>query len=266
MISNYHTHTQYCKHADGLPKDYIDQASKDGCTALGFSDHCPYPRDERDTWSNIRMKEAEAPEYIRLIREAAKKAPFPVFAGFECEWHPMYASWYKEELLGRFKCDYLVHGPHWVYVDGDFKYAPEIKGADLIKNYFANFVDAIHSGIFSLVAHPDLIMAFGREWSKDVENGFQEVINAANDCGVPLEVNGLGMSREKVTYSGGLRYQYPVDKFWEMAGKKGVKVVCNADAHSPKDVITLAQKARNYADERGLHYLDTLPLVKKSDI
>jgi len=128
MISNYHTHTLFCKHADGLPKDYIEQAASDGCKALGFSDHCPYPNDERDTWSNIRMKKAEAQEYLSLIREAALDAPFPVYAGFECEWHPMYASWYKDVLLGEFGCDYLVHGPHWVFVNGDFKYAPEIQG------------------------------------------------------------------------------------------------------------------------------------------
>ena len=253
-------------HADGLPEDYIEQALKDGCSALGFSDHCPYPRDERDTWSNIRMKEAEAAQYLHLIRDAAQKAPFPVFAGFECEWHPMYDSWYKDVLLGEFGCDYLVHGPHWVYIDGDFKYAPEIKGTKVIKDYFTNFAGAIHSGIFSLVAHPDLIMAFGREWSNEIEDGFAEIINAAYDCGVPLEVNGLGISREKVKSEGVMRYQYPVDKFWEMAGKKGVKIVCNADAHSPKDVIALAQKARDYAKERGLQYLDTLPLIKKSDI
>lgn len=263
MISNYHTHTKFCKHADALPYDYIAQANKDGCTALGFSDHCPYPHDERDTWSNIRMKEAEAPEYLRLVREAAKDANFPVFAGFECEWHPMYASWYKDVLLEELACDYLIHGPHWVFVDGDFKYAPEIQGAKVIKDYFINLVDAIQSKIFTFVAHPDLIMAFGREWSKDIEDGFTEVINAAYECGIPLEINGLGLSREKIQSGGILRYQYPVDKFWEMAGKKGVKIVCNADAHKPQDVIVLAQKARDYADERGLQYVETLPLVHR---
>lgn len=141
---------------------------------------------------------------------------------------------------------------------------PEIQGSKLIKDYFTNFVDAIHSGIFSCVAHPDLIMAFGREWDNELENGFIEVINASYDSGIPLEVNGLGLSRNMVKSGGVMRYQYPVDKFWELAGKKGVKVVCNADAHSPKDVITCAQKARDYADAMGLHYLDKLPLVKKN--
>ena len=50
MTSNFHTHTYRCKHATGDILDYLEQAKKDGCKALGFSDQCPLPQDNIDNW------------------------------------------------------------------------------------------------------------------------------------------------------------------------------------------------------------------------
>ena len=56
LISNFHTHTYLCKHAEGKPIDYVKEAIKAGCSALGFSDHCPYPD---SSWDYCRMGEYE---------------------------------------------------------------------------------------------------------------------------------------------------------------------------------------------------------------
>ena len=45
--------------------------------------------------------------YVKEIKEAAKKAPFPVYSGFECEYDKRYHNWYAE-LRQRFNLDYLV--------------------------------------------------------------------------------------------------------------------------------------------------------------
>ena len=50
FISNYHTHTKLCKHAEGMPSDYFEQAKTDVCSELGFSDHCPYPVNKKNNW------------------------------------------------------------------------------------------------------------------------------------------------------------------------------------------------------------------------
>lgn len=258
MISNFHTHTYLCKHADGEPKDYVKQAEKDGCSHLGFSDHCPYPKDTMDTWSHVRMDISEAPEYIRKVREVATKASFPVHAGFECEWDKRYESWYKDVLLAELGSDYLVYGPHWIYTDGQFLFTPNIEGNKQIAKYFDTIIEAMNSGLFSCVAHPDLIMGHGRSWSDEIEAGFSAIIDASADCNIPLEVNGLGLSKKKVLSEIGWRYQYPVDKVWELVAKKGLSVICNADAHTPKDVIVNAQKARDYAGEKGLSIIESI--------
>ena len=64
-IYNFHTHTELCHHAKGKPMDYAEQALRDGCTALGFSDHCPYPAEFEDTWPHVRMSVEETPLYVQ---------------------------------------------------------------------------------------------------------------------------------------------------------------------------------------------------------
>jgi histidinol-phosphatase (PHP family) len=84
------------------------------------------------------------------------------------------------------------------------------------------------------------------------------VIDAAIAGGIPLEINGLGLSREKVYGEHGLRVPYPVDQFWILAKERGAQVICNADAHTPADVIANAQKARNYAQSLNIEPLSGL--------
>ena len=40
---NFHTHTNRCRHADGIAADYVQSALSAGVTQLGFSDHAPFP-------------------------------------------------------------------------------------------------------------------------------------------------------------------------------------------------------------------------------
>ena len=42
MIANYHTHTRWCRHADGEIEDYIREALRRGLKALAITDHVPH--------------------------------------------------------------------------------------------------------------------------------------------------------------------------------------------------------------------------------
>lgn len=257
-ISNFHTHTSLCNHAKGMPEDYVKQAAADGCSALGFSDHCPYPEGTGDCWPNIRMKVSEAPVYIKAVREAADSAGFPVYAGFECEWDKSYESWYRDVLLGELGARYLVFGPHWVTEGSSHVYALDITGVPELHRYTDQTIEGIRSGLYAFVAHPDLFMGRWKEWDSDSSSCLSAILDAAADCSLPVEINGLGMSRPQNMTTRGLRFQYPYDEFWLMAASRGVKVICNADAHDPADVIKGAAHAREYAARFGITPLDTL--------
>lgn len=275
-ISNFHTHTYLCKHADGKPSDYVLQAQKDGCTALGFSDHCPYPINRPETWPHVRMSETEAPLYTKLVREAAlmasqkdkaadnKNLPgknFKVYLGFECEFDPCFESWYRDKLKGEFGADYLILGSHWIADGDDFAYIPEVTSQTIIHRYFDNTINGLKTGLFAFLAHPDLIMMGQRNWTADLQSCFSALIDAAVDCDIPLEINGLGLVRPLMIGDGKLRHPYPVDNFWQLAKEKGARIICNADAHSPDDVIKNARKARKYAEQFNLTPIEN-PLIK----
>ncbi|MCM1322131.1 MAG: hypothetical protein NC041_06400 [Bacteroides sp.] len=264
MISNFHTHTKLCHHAQGSPQDYIEEAALglygEECGALGFSDHCPYPLAAAETWPNIRMSEKEAPLYIQWVRESAKTAPFPVYAGFECEWDKQYADWYRGMLLGELKADYLAFGPHWVRSGSEFLYVLEIQTKKQLHRYVDGVTEGIASGLFSFVAHPDIVLARWKEWTADIASCMEAIIDSAVACGIPLEINGLGMTRTPNSTARGIRYAYPVDEFWILAAAKGARIICNSDAHAPQDVLKNAANARQYARSLNLPVHEFLPV------
>ena len=258
-VTNFHTHSYLCNHAVGKPEDYLKQAIKDGCSALGFSDHCPYPEDTPDYWPNIRMTLEQAPDYTAQVKRLKEEAPFPIYLGFECEWDKRLINWYRDGLKGQLGADYLVLGSHWL-TEGDIHtYIPDAKSKDDLIRYTDQTIEGMRSGLFAFLAHPDLCMAHGRKWDSEVAACMKALIDAARDLNMPLEVNGLGMHKPMIpTENGSLRYAYPVDEFWQMAAEAGVPVICNADAHDPKDVIAHAKKARTYAAHFGITPIENI--------
>ena len=261
MISNFHTHTYRCKHATGDILDYLEQAKKDGCKALGFSDHCPLPKDNIDNWPEIRMTKEESYSYIKMIRDEGKNFDFPVLAGFECEWSTRYKSWYKDFLIDELKVDYLVFGPHWVEHEGNFVYAPQFGDKKLLHIYTDSMIEAMESKLFSFVAHPDLAMAGWKTWEDEAKSCFGAIIDCAIANNLPLEVNGQGIQKPMMKTEKGLRYQYPFDEFWFLAKEKGARIIANSDAHQPMDVILGAKKAKEFATNLGIEISDITNLL-----
>lgn len=251
-ISNYHTHTQLCKHATGTVEDYIMKAKEEGCLELGMSDHCPYSRKSNLYWPDIRMTEEEAISYISQVRECSKKVDFPVYAGFECEWDKSSYTWYKDELLGRMNADYLIFGPHWVYDFGEYIYILNVDSVQLFHKYVEQTIDGIKSGLYKFIAHPDLFMGAYKEWDADSKAMLGAILDAAIDCNLPVEINGNGLNRNMNQTKNGLRHPYPYDEFWDLVSTKNIDVVCSSDAHSPDCVISWAKDAREYAKKHNI--------------
>ncbi len=259
-ISNYHTHTQLCQHAKGIPTDYLAQAEKEGCIELGISDHCPYPSTFEDFWPHVRMDVSQIEEYTSMVKAAKDAASFPVYLGFECEYDARYKSWYADELKGRYKAEYLVLGSHWVTDGSNHIYCPEITSASLLNRYIDQTIDGMRSGLFAFLAHPDLFMKGWVEWDAQAKSCLSAILDAAIDLDMPIEINGLGMSRTPNNTSHGMRYQYPYIEFWEIVAQSKARVICNSDAHSPEEVIMNAWKARDFAGRFGITPMETLGL------
>lgn len=257
-ISNYHTHTHLCKHATGTAEDYVLQANKEGCLELGFSDHCPYPETFEDVWQNVRMSMDEVALYKQELESAKEKANFPLLWGFECEYDERYKNYYADTLLGSFGANYLVLGSHWVTDGTNHVGAPSIKDNSLLNRYIDQTIAGMQTGYFAFLAHPDLFMMGHKEWDMQAKACLTALLDAAVDLQIPLEINGLGISRTPNETARGLRYPYPYTEFWELVSESKAKVICNSDSHNPNDVIFNAWKARDFAGRFGITPIEKL--------
>lgn len=254
LISSFHTHTYLCKHAEGKPVDYVKEATGFGCSALGFSDHCPYPD---STWDYCRMYKEELPLYIEMVEKAREQASFPVFFGFECEWLPRFKSWYKDYLIEELKSDFLVFGSHWYYVNGNLEYAPELNSKKDVFKYIDFTIEGMSTGLYSFLAHPDLFLAKVENIDSDYLACSKSLIEAAIDLNMPIEINGYGTLKKKIMRKGRTEHIYPVRDFWKLARDMGARIICNSDAHYPEHTLMACQNAIDFAEELGIKLEDS---------
>ena len=258
MLTSFHTHTFLCKHAVGVPLDYVREA-KD-CAGLGFSDHCPYPQD--DVWNDCRMDASDVPFYLQMVEKAKEEACFPVFLGFECEWLPRFESWYRDYLRGEVGAEYLVFGSHWFLIDGDLVWAPNLQSKKDIADYVDFTIQGLQTGLYDFLAHPDLFLAFCTHIDSELLKISSYLIDACIDLNIPIEINGAGSLAPKIIRDGREECGYPAIAFWEIARDKRATIICNSDAHDPKNVIYGAYSARQFAKKLDIEVKDFLPMLQ----
>ena len=265
--SNYHTHNYRCGHATGNVEDYCNEAIKAGLEILGISDHLPFPDNRWHVmpWEGkegqVRMLVTEIDSYSNEVDQAKLKYKdkLEVLKSMECEYVEKYHNYYREELLGRLKCDYLVGSVHYIKIDGEW-IDPRQKEARKIelKQYTKHFIESVESGFFAFMAHPDLIFSTYYNWDEDAVSCSKAILEVAEENNIPLEINGQGMRTLKVIDSKGERWKYPVKHFWELAKDYNIKTIVNSDAHAPKLVADNLDVGRKFAKEIGIKVTEKL--------
>lgn len=216
---NFHTHTNRCRHADGIAADYVQSALSAGVTQLGFSDHAPFP----DYDFGMRMPYCELSEYIEDINALTVqyRTDIILWKGLEIEYLPEYRDYY-EALLTRSGMDYLLMGEHFYKnASGKTTNYTDALSTDEFPVYAQNVADGMKTGLFLAVAHPDIYMADNFVWDDNCKKAADIIIDTAVTTGTVLEYNANGFRREKKFYPDGTRYQYPHPAFWEMVKGSG---------------------------------------------
>lgn len=75
MLTNYHTHTTRCGHAEGTEEEYILTALRCGYKVLGFSDHTPWAYATPGFVSRIRMLPSQLDDYVLTLRGLRENMP-----------------------------------------------------------------------------------------------------------------------------------------------------------------------------------------------
>lgn len=254
-MKNYHTHTFRCNHAEGDVRDYAREAVKQGLVVMGMTDHTPLPDDR---WPGMRMSMSELPDYLRAIETAQTQFPeLRILKGMECEWAQEYHTFYEEELLGRCELDYLILGTHFFPYNGSWRGSHSgIYNPKRLKAYTEHLIRSMESGLFAMVAHPDLFGLAYLEWDKNTEACTRDILSAAEELQIPLEINGYGFRKAPIDTPSGPRPAYPWLPFWELASEYNIMVVVNSDAHTPAEVGGSLKQGLQMAHELGLKIAD----------
>ena len=229
MKYNYHTHTARCFHAVGTDEEYVISAIKSGFDEIGFSDHSPWSF--KGFVSGMRMHENELEAYcnsVKALREKYKNE-ISIRLGLECEYFPKYMPWLRE-MIEKHEIDYIILGHHFCDDEPASPYNGEIRSADRLYRYRDDIVEAMETGLFSYVAHPDLFMRGYPEFDEHCKSISLDIINKAIETGTPLEYNLLGFSHSLNDGKQG----YPYPDFWSLVSEKKPLVTMGIDAHSPK--------------------------------
>lgn len=232
--ANYHTHTSRCKHAAGCEEEYVQSAIQSDVSVLGFSDHAPFP--DRDF--GLRMAYGELDDYLDTIAMLSDKysAKISLLKGLEIEYLPEYHAYY-EELLTKKHLDYLLLGEHFFKTDEHtLLNIYNATDTDWYPKYAAAIADAIKTGYFRILAHPDLCMLNPFAWDKNCEIAADCIINAAMQSNIILEFNANGIRRGITDFPDGKRYPYPDERFWQKIHDSGLPVIVNSDCHNPAQV------------------------------
>ncbi len=224
MLANYHTHTPRCKHAVGSEREYIERAIDCGFKILGFSDHTPQPY-PKDYVSTIRMGMDEIEDYtstLVALREEYKDK-IKILIGYEVEYTHKYFDKLLTELR-KFPLDYLIQGQHFAPDEVEGAYMGFKSGEESrLKQYVDLTVEGMRTGVFSYLAHPDLVNFTGDDAT--YKKHMVRIVETALECDIPLEVNMLGFVEKR---------NYPCDRFFSMAAQMGAKFVIGCDAHKPQ--------------------------------
>lgn len=239
-----HVHTPRCGHASGRLSEYVDAARRARVDTLAFTDHLPLP----DGYPiGYAMQWPELPDYVedvRALQSATQAAGGPeILLGIEADW----ISGYEMLVSGALRShhfDVVLGSVHfidgWAFDDPEKQagYAQWTSDA-LWERYFEDLAAAAATGLFDVMAHPDLIKKFCYMPESDPEPWFQEAASVFAEAAVAVEVNTAGLRKPCAEL-------YPSVPFLKALLRRGVPATIGSDAHRPEEVgagVNLAREA-----------------------
>ena len=255
MRRNYHTHTSRCFHAAGPDEAYVKAALENGFCSIGFSDHTPWPY--RGFVSGMRMGEEMLGDYAQsvLALREAYRGRIEILLGLECEYFPQHLPWLREQI-SRYQIDYIILGHHFSPTEPGGVYNGFLKKPKELLLYRDAVLEALDSGLFSYIAHPDLFMRGYERFDRHAEAVSVSIIRRAIETETPLEYNLLGFHHGESDGKPG----YPYPDFWRLAGSMGAEAIIGIDAHQPEAYADHAafEAAEETLTQWGLRLTDKL--------
>lgn len=242
MLSDYHTHlrpdeldaTARAHFTRANAERYREVASERGIVELGVSEHIYRFEQALDVWQHPFWREwarDDIDAYCEFVREQTD-----LRLGIEADF-VRGAEDRMENLLRARDFDYVIGSVHFIRdhaVDmDDFSIWGQGQSAEEIwRRYFQTLGEAARSGLFDVLAHPDLVKVWGRERplpEGDLRRYYELALDGIAESGIAVEVSTAGLRKRA-------QELYPAPAFLEMCLQAGAPVALSSDAHRPEDV------------------------------
>lgn len=259
MLTDYHLHLRPDEEGSSFERyftaenveRYLGAAKSAGIEELGVSEHVYRFRAALDLWQHPLWVENAVDDidaYCEFVRGT------PLRLGIECDFIPG-AEERIESLLGARDFDYVVGSVHFI---GDGDAAIDHKGFDVWegngdpdevwRRYFEMVAAAARSGLFDILAHPDLVKVWGRATplpERDLRAFYEPAVEAIAESGIAVEISTAGIRKP-------VGELYPSRQLAEMCVEAGASFALSSDAHLPDQVGFEYDRAVQFMDELGI--------------
>ena len=255
MLTDYHLHLR--PDEDDTPAEryftaenvdrYLTAADEARVEELGVSEHVYRFTQALDLWRHPFWEEQARDDldaYCDFVRTT------PLRLGIECDYVPA-AEDRTANLLESRDFDYVVGSVHFVgdaAVDHPGWDVWEGRGDpdEVWSRYFEALAECARSGLFDILAHPDLVKVWGGARplpTRDPRFFYEPAIEAIADSGIAVEISTAGLRKP-------VGELYPASAFVEMCLEVGAAFALSSDAHMPEQV--------GYGYERAVEILTSL--------
>jgi histidinol-phosphatase (PHP family) len=252
MLTDYHLHLRpddvggAAEHFTEENVDrYLAAAAERGIGELGVSEHVYRFTQALDYWRNP-FWESQAHDDIDFYCEFVKTTPLKL--GVEADYVPGAEDGLASLLEAR-EFDFVVGSVHFLGEAGavdDSRYDvwKTISDPDALwKTYFEWIAQVARSGLFDILAHPDLVKLWGDARplpERDPRTYYEPAVEAIAESGIAVEVSTAGLRKH-------VGEIYPSPAFAEMCVEAGADFALSSDAHTPDQV--------GFEYERALQFL-----------
>jgi histidinol-phosphatase (PHP family) len=229
---------------------YREVAEQRGIAELGVSEHIYRFKQALEVWRHP-FWEAYAVDdidaYCAFVRERTD-----LRLGIEADFVPGTED-RTVNLLEARDFDYVVGSVHFIRegaVDMD-DYSVWDSGRsveEIWRRYFQTLGEAARSGIFDVLAHPDLVKVWGGECplpEGDLRRYYELAIDGIAESGIAIEVSTAGLRKR-------VQELYPAPAFLEMCLEAGAPVALSSDAHRPEDIGADYERAEELLAQFGV--------------
>ena len=262
---SFHTHTTGF---DGrsTEEEMVRRAEELGWEKIGFSNHFIVHEKIKDSpmykyakmggYSNIYSSSFEEvaskfEDHYKRIDELQEKTNVKILKGMEVDFFND-DKWKKgvNEVIAYLKPDYLIGSAHFVKQNDillnshDLKKASKVEQQKLVTRYWQNVRAMASSGMFTFLAHLDLMkkVGLGQEdiWIEEEK----KTINTIKDAGVMVELN--------TSYFKKGNEPYPSPRIMQMIADAGIEVILSDDAHAKEQLGNYFNETYEMAKECGI--------------